>query len=401
MRRLDWLFVCIIVFSSLSYASNLGSLLTVFRVLILSTYGIIFFLYIYYKDSVFKQQRFVFYTLGGVWFLYMLHLLIPPTSPELFVRVLIFVVVSAINILLIPRVIQPSVFFRTVSRLGALVVVVGLPAVFIGPYTVGPLHIQAANGSFGLFPVGFDISAHPLMSYYRNQNFASVTILAGLLGALHEFDQEQYRLGSILFAINGIGLWLCHARSTLLAGAIGVGIYAIYRLKGPQIVQVGIIAGFPFAIGGFLMAFFKFGPQPISTINLTGRRQIWMAAGEAILDRPLIGWGPIALQPVIEQYISGFKVKPPHNSFLLMTMRTGIIGGIAYAGFIGLSLLSNLRSLSISGSIVGLSMAISLTVVMLFQNFVLFGLNASNIIASVAIGYAAYDVISLEEPQTV
>ena len=84
-------------------------------------------------DSVVHIPR---YLLGPLMMLFGAYALTIPFQPTVFYRRIIDIIVITISILLIPQIIDRSIFFVTVRNLSAVLVSIGLPAVFIGPYSL-------------------------------------------------------------------------------------------------------------------------------------------------------------------------------------------------------------------------------------------------------------------------
>jgi O-antigen ligase len=133
------------------------------------------------------------------------------------------------------------------------------------------------------------------------------------------------------------------------------------------------------------------GVTPLSQISLSGRLEIWQAGISSLVERPLIGYGPVDLRPIIEREVGIFA--SPHNSYLRVFLETGIIGGIGYTWMISSILFHHMRLPLNRELIITFLLGLSVAVVMVFETFVLSGIGSSSIFASITLGYLIKDSV--------
>jgi hypothetical protein len=345
--------------------------------------------------------RYVWVTLATVWTTYLVGVPIHSGGLGALPGVLVFVSVSAVVFLLVPRVVNREYALGATSRLGAVIVLVGLPALFVGPYSVGPLEVGLWPRHATVVPalgplVAEPVRVRPLISYFRNPNLLSPFLLMGALAALAEVRRGR-RIGWLLLAVNTAGLWLAHTRSTILAAAVGAGLYAVHAHGGRRALVAVVASGGVFGTGALaVVAGVLPGPDALASLNLSGRRTLWRASVEAILQRPLLGYGQVPASPILDGFLPpGMEANVPHNSYLRVAFQTGVVGGLAYLGLVGWTLLARLRAAQRSEPDVLFALAASMALVMVFQNFVLFGQNPSNLVASLTFAYAADGLVAV------
>mgnify|MGYP000347918761 CR=1 FL=1 len=307
-----------------------------------------------------------------------------PFRPEVFYRSIIDITVLSVSVLLIPQVIDRSLFFYFVQNLSVLLVLIGLPAVIIGPYSLfGTTIGYPWQASLPILPGTW----YPLQSIYTNPNFLSAFILGGMLTALYSYDKLDNSYSLFACLVSGGGLLLTQSRSAIFIGAFAIFGYIFYKMWGPQIFPPVVIGSILLGVGGFFLL--VFGVGPLSQVSLSGRREIWQASILVLIEKPLIGYGPVPLGPIIETKLGSSK--PPHSSYIRMFLETGIVGGVSYIWTISTILYQHIR-LPIDGeSAICFLLGLSLATIMVFETFTLSGIGSSSILASITFGYLIDD----------
>jgi hypothetical protein len=101
-----------------------------------------------------------------------------------------------------------------------------------------------------------------------------------------------------------------------------------------------------------------------------------------------MGFGESAAQ--IEPYFSesGIQSLSSQNSYLRLFVSTGVVGGFAYCYLVIRSLFTGVQKLIEERVPVEfLLLAVAIAVLQLFENFSLFGINQSSLLASLVFGY--------------
>lgn len=309
-----------------------------------------------------------------------------PLQPLVFYRPIIDIIIITSTVLILPQAIDRIVFFNTVSIIAMITVLVGVPAVFFGPYSAfGEIIGYPWRVSFVLLPVDL----YPLQSIYTNPNFLSVFLLGGTLASLYLYDLNPTKHSLFILLINGSGLLLTQSRSAIMAGTFATFGYLLYRLVGNVKFRLVIQGGSLLGLGGLLLL--GVGVGPLAELGLSGRREIWQASVDILLKKPFTGYGQVATSPLIESEL-GIS-KSPHNSYLRMFLTTGIIGGSAYLWIIISVLFYHVRLPLNREFVASFLLVLSIAIVMYFETFTLGGVGSSSILASISIGYLVKDIV--------
>jgi O-antigen ligase len=288
--------------------------------------------------------------------------------------------------LLIPQTIDRSIFFVIVGSLATGLVIIGLPAVFTGPYSL--LGTRFGYPGYADIPI-FPGQLFALESIYTNPNFLSVFILLGLLISLYFYDNNRTNHSLFILFVNGVGLLLTQSRSAILVGIIAVIGYIFYKKCGTPLFRLSVFTSTLLGMGGLILA--VTGIDPLSQISLSGRRDIWQAGISLLLEKPLIGYGQVLLGPIIETEMG--LSKSPHNSYLRIFLETGVIGGVGYTWMISSILFHHIRLPLNRELVMTFLLGLSIAVVMIFETFVIGGIGSSSIFASITLGYLIKDNI--------
>ena len=120
----------------------------------------------------------------------------------------------------------------------------------------------------------------------------------------------------------------------------------------------------------------------------------------AVIDEPsLIGAGLVDPGEFIAPYQGGASFSP-HNSFLTIAIRVGILGGIAYILLIGSSLLSGLLEIldvDRSPNLGVLALATGFTAHQQFEAYTLFNWNSSTVLAVFVFGFLVFGTLNQEK----
>ncbi|AHB67508.1 hypothetical protein HISP_10790 [Haloarcula hispanica N601] len=344
------------------------------------------------EDSVVRIPR---YLLGPGIMLFGAYVLTIPFRPTVLYRPLIDLIIITVSMLLIPQTIDRSIFFVTVRNLSTVLVLIGLPAVFVGPYsllgtTIGyPWQVEPPILSGQLYP---------LESIYTNPNFLSVFVLGGMLVSLYIYDIDRGNYSLFALFVNGAGLLLIQSRSVIVVGTVAALGYVSYKILRTPLFRLAVLGGTLLGIESLILI--VTGVGPLSQLSLSGRRDIWQAGIRVLLENPLIGYGQVPLGPIIETELG--RSVSPHNSYLRVTLETGIIGGIAYVWLVASILFHHLRVPLDREQAITFLLALSVAIVMIFETFVIGGIGSSSILASIALGYllkdnSGYNNINSEE----
>ncbi|GAB7021080.1 hypothetical protein JCM18750_39420 [Halostagnicola bangensis] len=303
-------------------------------------------------------------------------------------------IVMGSSLFVIPNLVPERIFLWFLSRLAAVVVLVGLVTYVVGDYTVWIFEIQQWTGSPSV--PGIDTDATTLRSIFPNPNSFGLLSFAGFIAAFVEFHRSvvtRRPLGSIttlvLTGICGLGLFLSNARAAMLAAAVAAAIYAVYAVGGRITVPITVIAG-SLGVCGLLVGMYA----NVIDISATNRFELWRGSLAAFRDGPLLfGHGNLSPNNAIEPYLAGDLSTSPHNSYLSILVQTGIVGGLAYFGIVAGSIVAGLINFR-DVNVAMLALAIGWAVHQMFESYTLFRWSLGAVIATMTIGYLLQGVRS-------
>ncbi|WP_252699792.1 O-antigen ligase family protein [Natronosalvus vescus] len=298
-------------------------------------------------------------------------------------------VVMAGSLVVIPRLIPERVFLWVLSRLAAVVVLLGLATYVVGDYTLWMLEVRQWSGSPSV--PGIETDATILRSIFGNPNSLGVLAFTGFVAAAVECHRSvvaRRPLGATVTAalavICGLGLFLSNARASMLAAAVAIVIYAGNVVGGRRAVPVVVVATV-LTIVGFLLGMYV-GVIGISDSN---RFDLWAGSLAAIRDGPLLfGYGsPPGF--IIEPYLGSGLSASPHNSYLSVFVRVGLVGGLAYLCLVvGAVVAGTLRYREVDVAM--LALAVGWAVHQLFESYTLFWWSPGAVLGTLAIGYLLF-----------
>jgi O-antigen ligase len=204
------------------------------------------------------------------------------------------------------------------------------------------------------------VSATALLGLRRSVGAPARLALTGLLPVL----------AILLFIAQNRGGWLIVAVTASLYAV--VGLWRERRLDIPAVVM-GVVF---FALLGAISvdaigadvrqdaSIAAYGPAIAATVpgadedmaatirggtGLSGRQYLWRASIDAIIERPLLGWGlgsdEEAIRPLLDPSATRFAGATSDSMYLVTTVETGLVGLIALSAFIATSLVAVTRRL--------------------------------------------------------
>jgi O-antigen ligase len=397
-QRIDsWVFGLLLLVSTLFLATGVSSLVAY------ALTGVVLVVICGWTLShhrlVLKTPIFLLAGFAIIWAVYLAHVILDPRGGTALPGTLVFIVMNVIAVFWLPQTLDRTAVFRAIARISAALVLVGLLVIVrpLAPHQIslGLITITHAPHSVFMLPVsGVWIRISPLQSVFTNQNFASVLFLAGAVTALTDVRRglppRRRRIGAILIAINSAGVFLAHSRSAMVALAVALGLYVVGEYGSITATQgLTLVGGVIGSVAGAIVVGILPGPDILTTLNLTGRIDLWWATIQVTSERPLVGYGQISPVPFIEDVIIGYEAKVPHNAYLRILFQTGLIGGLAHLFVVLRAYFSNFRALRWSDALVPFCLLTAIILIMGFENFSLFGINSSNLIAALALGYSA------------
>lgn len=296
-----------------------------------------------------------------------------------------------LNLFILPRYLSRNGFLWLFSLVSVAFVAMGIPA-YAGSYSVGPFEAGLRDNTVSIplteiqFPVLESIFANPntLGAVVFGGAFASFALAHRMYAARQD---HLWILPTICVLLNTVGLFLSKTRSGYLALTVATIIYLAYIWQGRASVPFVTL----FLIG-FVALFLSSIYLNVLPINPSNRFELWQASVMAISDNPsLLGAGIVdtseLIAPYAEEPARGYF---PHNSYLQIFLRSGLLGGTVYLAIVGGSILQGLvRYLHVDVSI--LALAVGYAVHQLFETYTMFNFSVYAMPATLVFGYLILD----------
>jgi hypothetical protein len=305
-------------------------------------------------------------------------------------------VLLGLNLFVFPRYVTPRLFLWTLAFFGGALALLGLPSALGRSYSVWFLTVEPWTNTVS--PPGLGQEFAVVRSAYGNPNTFGLVVFAGTVAAFVEAIRSLDRgaaLGALLMTgllgLNLVGLYLSNSRSSWLAAAVAVTIYACYALVDWRGVPVAVV-GIGIAIPAFLVGIYL----SIIPIDPANRFDLWRASLSAIRDNPTVaGQGIVSTSEVIAPYVpDGIGQPSPHNSYLSIWIRTGLLGVAAYTLLVFGSILHGLVKVR-TVDVAALALACGFAVSQFFEAYTLYHNGPGSIIGALAFGYL---IVSVAEP---
>ena len=291
-------------------------------------------------------------------------------------------IVAATCLFVVPRYLREDWVLATLAAIAALVSTLGLLAVAIGTYDLGPVTVQPWSTTVPVPLVG---ELQTTRSVFANPNTFGLVAFAGAAAAVVEavrgFETDRaLAVGfGILALVNAAGLVLSNSRASLVAFAVFAMIYGAAVAGGRRTLPATILATLVGAVGVLLAI-------SIGLIDSAGRLELWGAGVAAVADAPsAFGYGIVGSGETIEPYLAD-RTGSVHNSYLSTAIRVGIVGGGAYLALVvGPLLYTAVRSAGVS--VAAFALASAWAVHQLFEVYSLFQVSTPAVLAALALGF--------------
>lgn len=372
-----------------------------------------FFLFMCPRQRRYLQRTGIFLLAFVVLFSLHLFYVMPIVNPGTSGTAAFFIIagfMTGLNLFIIPRYVPRDAFLWIVSLFSAILMVLGLIS-YSGAFSFFGLSVVPWDNTFT--PMFTDIEVYALTSVFSNPNTLGVVGFAGaiasLLLATRVFPQRQQSnqdqpvhtdggsttvstfpfvasiglsfVAGALFVINAFGTYLTNSRASYLALGTAVVLYGSYLVLGRRVL--------PFSVVGLIGAVFLFLLLlPALGISATGRFALWTGSIEAALDGPfLFGHGLVPVGDTIAPYVSGSsKGYSPHNSYLSILIRLGVVGFSAYLLIVVGSLLRGVFQAD-RVDVPALVLAFGFAVHQIFEAYTIFHHTIPAVLASLSAGY--------------
>lgn len=303
-------------------------------------------------------------------------------------RLITFMIVTTVLVFFLIRNVNFERFWRWYGIVTAIIVILGLPTIFIDQYSLGSMSITAYRTTPAA-PI--DIRINTISSIFTNPNHLALVCCFAVVGLV--VTQKLSKGSAILVGINAFGVFVADGQAAQLAVIGGLGIFAMGLIRRSFVTPVTTLA-LGVIITGLLMLFQIIpGPEYLSTFSLSGRRHLWSASVQAINAKSLIGYGTVDMSTVLLPYITDPRRlgAGPHNSYIRIALSGGLLCGLAYLFLHLYGLIQSARS-STRGTLASNSLLWSVIILQLFNGKSLFGLSPSSILFAVALGWTVREL---------
>ena len=304
--------------------------------------------------------------------------------------------VMAVGLVVLPQYLSRAQFLWALNRFVALLVLLTLPIYVLGEFSLLGLRFTH-HGAYTIPLVGHEVEA--TRSLFVNRNIFATVAFAGLVAAVSEVHRSYVRDrpawavagAGLLLATNAVGLAVAYGRALWVITPMAVGVYLAYVAVGPRAVPVAVGAAFAYLVAGIVAVHGGLVPLPEGTPTRATR---WYPAARAILDQPsLLGAGLVNPGPIVAEYHPTGSTGSPHNSYLMMGIRAGIVGGVAYVVLMLSSLLYGSlwdRDVDVHASVAVLALAVGFTAHQQFEAYTLFNWGTTTVVAVLVFGFLVF-----------
>ena len=300
-------------------------------------------------------------------------------------------VVAAINLLVIPRFIPERVFLWTIAGLAGLASLAAIAVVAVGEYSLLFFEVQQSTNAQIPFTDTRYAELRTGQSVFNNVNVFGLVAFAGVVSSVivlaRSFTARQIHsavAAAALLPVVLIGLALSMSEVAWIATGVCVGIYLGYLAFGrlafpPLIVAAGLLV-----VGAITAVYLGYIP-----VHDSRRFQLWQASIEALRASPsVLGHGHVNTDQFIDPYLPA-DGSTPHNSYLSMFIRIGLLGGLAYVALIlGAIVYGTVAYRSVNVGM--LVFTVGWAVHQLFESYTLIQWTIPAVLSTLALGYLLF-----------
>lgn len=330
------------------------------------------------KFHVTRRTQAIFFVIAGG---FLFNLIRNPT-PAVFLRALTFTGVTYFVLFFLPQIASWRSAWYRFAALTAALAVISSPTLLVDHFGIGPFTISAWHTTTALPAI--DATVNTFSGVFINPNaLAEVSCIAALSSM--QFIREGHRPSVGLFLVNATATLLAGGRAGIAALCFGIGLFVAYDFWGRRGVTTMTLAG---AMGGVVGFVLLFGGLPVQfSIDLSGRKELWIATVRAVLDNPL-GVGPGILGDVLDPYTATAGAKNPHNGYLKVLLSGGVLAGLAYVWLYGIAVRRAMWSVDRTNGISVYILLVATMIIGLFSGSSAFGLSAVSVVSALVLGYA-------------
>ena len=351
-------------------------------ILVVLAYTIVFGLFLYGSDRIIRTERIYIILFSLLAFFIMVSTVSNLTIGSAF-RLAVFLVFTSANIFIIPKVIGFDEFLYILSRITAVLVIIGFVPYVGGPAAIGAIDLSLWGGRLYWHP-----SLNPITSVFVGPNWLGFLTLIGSLSAAGEWWRTNTKFSNVLFVINVFGLSFTNYRTGWIAFVCAIGIFIAYIWFNRKIIVLLTVGGIA-ATGVALSMMFKIipGPVALTELSLNGRKGSWVVGVQVLLERPLWGYGFGNTAEAVNNYVPPGSPANVHNSYLRAFLGMGIGGGITYLALFLITMYrSTLQAVS-RPTVLLAGYLVAFFIVQIFNSLTFIGISLHSSMIAIAMGY--------------
>jgi O-antigen ligase len=329
---------------------------------------IIFIIYSNSKILALKWHFLLFFAISTV---ALVNYLYYPVTFNLKRLLTLFVILPA-NFYIVSSIVTLRQFFYTTSRIGMILVGVGLLPLIGLPTQFGIFDLSVW-GHFSEFKIPI------ITSVFVNPNQLGFFTLVGAISAFGEQRITKSRASKIVLWINTLGLMLSHYRTGWVALLLALGLWYVFVLGGRDWLLFATVGGIT-SIGVGLALLFGIlpGPDFLSEMSLNGRRELWITSVRAFQEKVFVGHGFLGTLEAVGN---------PHNSYLRMFVSFGIIGGFLYTLLVISVTVGSARRTISNETWTLTALLVAVLLIQLFNQLTFIGISMRSSMIAIIMGY--------------
>lgn len=344
-----------------------GYVVAVFLSIVILLYSIQRYDVLYLDDRGFKLSIviLILYVFSGVY-----HMYTGKLDQLQLLEVLLISVITLINLTIIPRAFDADVVAWLLSALAAVSILVGIPAVIVGEYTVyGFEFVPYATPA--LFPAVED----GINSYFRYMNAMNRLAVWGLISSIYLYTRKGSKYQKFFLIVNTVGSVLSSRRQTALLLVLLIPVGLSYY-QNTERARKWTADYFQITLLGGILSLLLFATSPLTLpfIDASTRMRIWENMWQVVVENPVFGTGPRV-----------FSLSPL-NGYLFSGVTSGIASLICYM-ILPITLFRHVTG-PISHKKLYVSLIVySAFVFQFFERFNMVGLNFDSTITAIFVGF--------------
>lgn len=303
-------------------------------------------------------------------------------SIMIFGSIMGYLLALALYLIFLPKILRKQTLFKFISILSATSVIVGLPMMFLGEYSV--LGIKFLPYTY-LQPFrGMGVNIYAVNSYFSDANDLSRMAFFGIFSSLFLLLRNRKIIYYVLLSVNTVGLLLGNSRGAIVTTLLGVTLfYAMNKGLGEKTIVVFLI--FAMIFGNLLLSHLN--------VHLAGRGVVWQATIRTVLEHPLLGTGLGMTGKKISPFVSSprWVGLGTQNTYLFVFLTSGILGGASYVYLVLKSIWEFAKTASTAHDHLLLAFACSLTFLQWFEDMPIFGINKVSLITGLVFGFLIHE----------